>query len=113
MARSKQIFSETFFTPADIRAIREEPSLSNQSRRNFLKWGVALTSRAILGGGVINLLAGYRILIPLSGMTLSTLFVPEEQPGLGIFIGGALIIGALIFTNRMERRSPEVAIDIR
>ncbi len=60
-----------------------------------------------------NLLAGYRFLIPLSGMALSTLLIPGEKPGLGIFIGGGLIIGALIFTNRMERRAPEAAIDAR
>jgi len=57
-----------------------------------------------------NLLAGYRFLIPLSGMALSALLIPEEKPGPGIYIGGALIIGALIFTNRMERRSPELGI---
>ncbi len=61
MSKSKQVLPRILFTPADIRALRDEPSLSNQSRRNFLKWSTVLTARAILGGGAINLLTGREV----------------------------------------------------
>lgn len=44
----------------------------------------------------VNLLAGYRFLIPVCGVALSSLLVPGESPGLGIFLGGALVIGSVI-----------------
>jgi len=50
----------------------------------------------------VNLLAGYRFLIPICAVTLSTLFVPGESPGLGIFVGGILVIGAVIGLQRQR-----------
>ena len=49
-----------------------------------------------------NLLAGYRFLIPISGVVLSILLVPNEKPGIGIFIGGMLVVAALIVGSRAE-----------
>ncbi len=48
----------------------------------------------------VNLLAGYRFLIPLSGAIQSTLFVAGEFPGPGLIIGGGIIIGALYWMSR-------------
>jgi drug/metabolite transporter (DMT)-like permease len=49
-----------------------------------------------------NLLAGYRFLIPISGVLLSMLLVRDEKPGIGIAIGGVLVIAALVMVNRAE-----------
>jgi len=53
----------------------------------------------------VNLLAGYRFLIPLSAVTQSTLFIDGESPGIGILVGGALIVGSLLFLHRVENRA--------
>lgn len=50
----------------------------------------------------VNVLAGYRFLIPLSAVTQSTLFIEGESPGVGIFLGGGLILGALYYLQRFE-----------
>ena len=49
----------------------------------------------------VNLLAGYRFLIPLSGALMSALLVPGETIGIGALIGGCMILIALIFMNRI------------
>ena len=56
-----------------------------------------------------NLLAGYRFLIPISGVLLSILFVPDEKPGNGIFVGGVLVVVALVTVSRAERASSVVS----
>lgn len=61
----------------------------------------------------VNLLANYRFLIPLSGTILSALFIPGEQPGLGIYLGGLLIVGSLIFVNRVNRQMPPISSGAR
>lgn len=48
----------------------------------------------------VNLLAGYRFLIPLSGTLQASLFIAGESPGPGLILGGALIIGALYVISR-------------
>ena len=48
----------------------------------------------------VNLLAGYRFLVPVSAVLLSSLLVPGESPGLGIFLGGAMVITAIIGLQR-------------
>ena len=50
----------------------------------------------------VNLLAGYRFLVPLSGVLMSALLIPGESIGLGTVAGGCLIIGALILLNRLR-----------
>ena len=52
----------------------------------------------------VNLLAGYRFLIPLSGVLLSSLLIPGESVGVGTFIGGTLIVVALIGLNRVHHQ---------
>ena len=53
----------------------------------------------------VNVLAGYRFLIPLSAVTQSSLFIKDESPGLGIAIGGTLILGSLIYLHRSEMKT--------
>lgn len=48
----------------------------------------------------VNLLAGYRFLIPICAVIESSLFVPNESPGIGILIGGVLVIAAIICLQR-------------
>ncbi len=52
----------------------------------------------------VNVLAGYRFLIPLSAVIQSSLFIAGEVPGIGIWVGGALILGSLIVLQRFSRR---------
>jgi anaerobic selenocysteine-containing dehydrogenase len=46
------------FTQAELKELKQDPQLCNHERRTFLKWGALLTSQAIVGGGVLNLLTG-------------------------------------------------------
>ena len=48
----------------------------------------------------VNLLAGYRFLIPVCAVVESSLLVSGESPGLGIWVGGGLVIAALIGLQR-------------
>jgi len=58
MNMNRRSIDKSDFTPEELTSLRDEPNLCNQSRRTFLKWGTALTSQAIVGGGVLNLLTG-------------------------------------------------------
>ena len=51
----------------------------------------------------VNLLAGYRFLIPICAVIESSLFVAGESPGLGIFLGGSLVIAAVVCLQRTHR----------
>lgn len=51
----------------------------------------------------VNLLAGYRFLIPICAVIESSLFVAGESPGIGIFAGGALVITSVICLQRMHK----------
>ncbi|MCW8904348.1 molybdopterin-dependent oxidoreductase, partial [Sedimenticola sp.] len=55
---NRRSIDKSDFTPEELTSLRDEPNLCNQSRRTFLKWGTALTSQAIVGGGILNLLTG-------------------------------------------------------
>jgi len=44
----------------------------------------------------VNLLAGYRFIIPICAVIESSLLVTGESPGIGIWIGGTLVICAVI-----------------
>lgn len=52
----------------------------------------------------VNLLAGYRFLIPICAVIESSLFVVDESPGFGIFFGGSLVIAAVICLQRTHPR---------
>ena len=51
----------------------------------------------------VNLLAGYRFLIPICAVTEATLFVKGEAPGMGIIIGGVMIIFSIITLSRLKK----------
>lgn len=55
----------------------------------------------------VPLLAGYRFLIPLAATLESMLFL-GERPGKGFILGGILILGSLIVSQRLSR-PPTVA----
>lgn len=44
----------------------------------------------------VNLLAGYRFLIPICAVIESSLLVAGESPGIGIWLGGALVLSSVI-----------------
>jgi len=44
------------FTKEEIEALKEDPNVCNHGRRNFLKWSALVTSQAVIGGGILNLL---------------------------------------------------------
>ncbi|MBT8044589.1 MAG: EamA family transporter, partial [Verrucomicrobiae bacterium] len=48
----------------------------------------------------VNLLAGYRFLVPICAVVESSLLVSGESPGLGIWLGGMMVIAALIGLQR-------------
>ena len=51
----------------------------------------------------VNLLAGYRFLIPICAVTESSLFVAGESPGAGIFVGGLLVIISVVGLQRIHK----------
>lgn len=48
----------------------------------------------------VPLLAGYRFLIPLCGMTEALLFLPGESAGWGLIAGAVLVVGSLVLAQR-------------
>ena len=52
----------------------------------------------------VNLLAGYRFLVPVCAVTESSLLVAGESPGWGIGLGGVLVIASVIGLQRLQKR---------
>ncbi|MBK1831355.1 DMT family transporter [Verrucomicrobiaceae bacterium R5-34] len=50
----------------------------------------------------VNLLAGYRFLVPVCAVVESSLLVAGETPGLGIWIGGLLVIFSVVALQRVK-----------
>ena len=50
----------------------------------------------------VNLLAGYRFIIPVCATIESSLFIKGEVPGWGIYTGGALIIFSIITLQKIS-----------
>ncbi len=46
------------FSQNELKQLEREPQLCNHDRRTFLKWSALLSSQAVVGGGVLNLLTG-------------------------------------------------------
>lgn len=53
----------------------------------------------------VNLLAGYRFLVPVCAVIESSLMVSGETPGYGIWLGGALVIASLIGLHRYSSKA--------
>ncbi len=45
------------FSREEIEVLRKDPNIANHSRRIFLKWSAIISSQAVIGGGIVNLLA--------------------------------------------------------
>ncbi|WP_411825337.1 DMT family transporter [Luteolibacter sp. AS25] len=52
----------------------------------------------------VPLLAGYRFLIPLCGMSESLLFLKGESAGWGLIVGAVLVAGSLVMMQRAKAR---------
>ena len=52
----------------------------------------------------VNLLAGYRFLIPICAVVESALFVKGESLGIGILLGGVLVITSIIGLQRTQKK---------
>lgn len=52
----------------------------------------------------VNLLAGYRFLIPVCAVSLSSFLVAGESPGIGIWIGGVLVLSSVISLQRLKNK---------
>ncbi|WP_353566662.1 DMT family transporter [Haloferula sargassicola] len=50
----------------------------------------------------VPLLAGYRFLIPICGMTESLLFLKDETAGWGLAVGAMLVVGSLVVAQRWK-----------
>ena len=53
----------------------------------------------------VNLLAGYRFILPICAVFLSSVLVEGEAPGLGIWLGGGLVVVALVLLHRSQHKS--------
>jgi len=56
----------------------------------------------------VNLLAGYRFLVPVCAVTESALLVAGESPGWGIAIGGIIVIAAVIGLQQLQRKASKI-----
>ena len=45
------------FSKDELDALKKDPNICNHGRRSFLKWCAIASSQAVIGGGVVNLLA--------------------------------------------------------
>ena len=55
----------------------------------------------------VSLLATYRFLIPISGVILSVIFIPQDQLSLWIVIGTALVATAMLLATRLNSKLKE------
>jgi anaerobic selenocysteine-containing dehydrogenase len=55
MSDTPEPYTESF-SRAELARLSRDGQLSNHGRRTFLKWSALLTSRAVVGGGTLNLL---------------------------------------------------------
>jgi drug/metabolite transporter (DMT)-like permease len=88
----------SFIEMADARLLLTTLYLAGVSAGAFGIWNW------LVGEYSVNVLAGYRFLIPLSGAVQSVLFIAGESPGPGIVFGGFIILGSLIYLHRIEVR---------
>ena len=51
----------------------------------------------------VTLLAGYRFLVPVCAVILSSLLVSGESPGIGIWVGGVLVIFSVVALQKKQK----------
>ena len=56
MASTENESTIKVFTKEEIEALKKDPNVCNHGRRNFLKWSALVSSQAVIGGGIRNLL---------------------------------------------------------
>lgn len=56
MASNDKESSVKLFSKKEIEALKKDPNICNHGRRNFLKWSAMVSSQAVIGGGILNLL---------------------------------------------------------
>jgi len=56
MASSDKESTIRVFSKKEIQALKKDPNICNHGRRNFLKWSAMVSSQAVIGGGILNLL---------------------------------------------------------
>lgn len=57
MASNEDKLNVKVFSREEIKALKKDPNICNHGRRSFLKWSAIVSSQAVIGGGIINLLA--------------------------------------------------------
>ena len=57
MASNEDKLNVKVFSKEEIKALKKDPNICNHGRRSFLKWSAIVSSQAVIGGGIINLLA--------------------------------------------------------
>lgn len=57
MASNEKESSVEVFSKKEIEALKKDPNICNHGRRNFLKWSAMVSSQAVIGGGILNLLS--------------------------------------------------------
>jgi len=58
MAKKQNISSIKMFSKQEIDQLKQDPNICNHDRRMFIKWGAMVSSQALIGGGILNLLTG-------------------------------------------------------
>ena len=56
MASNKKESTVKVFSKKEVAALKKDPNICNHGRRNFLKWSAMVSSQAVIGGGILNLL---------------------------------------------------------
>jgi len=57
MASNENEINVKMFSKDEIEELKKDPNIANHGRRSFLKWSAIVSSQAVVGGGVVNLLA--------------------------------------------------------
>lgn len=57
MSSNENEINVKVFNKEEIEALKKDPNIANHGRRSFLKWSAIVSSQAVIGGGIVNLLA--------------------------------------------------------
>ena len=57
MASNENEINVKMFSKDEIEALKQDSNIANHGRRSFLKWSAIVSSQAVIGGGIVNLLA--------------------------------------------------------
>ena len=57
MASNENEINEKTFTKEELEELKKDPNICNHGRRSFLKWSAIVSSQAVIGGGLVSLIA--------------------------------------------------------